>query len=304
MLSTRGKQGFTLVELLVVIAILALLMAILLPALQRVRRQAKAAACQVNLRQWGTTLSLFAEDNEGRFPQDDLSTAWILTGRAFAEWEWGEDTSLEPPRQYHAVSTKGMLCPEATKPGDHPGRGGAGGGGGVSYNYEFNGGGTFRAWVLTEYAEDGSPLRVSYVSYGLNGWLFRPPGGSLIGTPPWERPPPSYTDVFSLRRRARIPLLLDCISHSGWPTDDGPPPRREEDEVLPRDDSSMRKFCRNRHTGHVNCLFLDWSVRKVGLKELWTLKWHPDFNTAGPWTKAGGVQPEDWPEWMRHFKDY
>ena len=38
--------------------------------------------------------------------------------------------------------------------------------------------------------------------------------------------------------------------------------------------------------------------------ELWTLKWHRNFDTTGPWTKAGGVQPADWPEWMRRFKDY
>ncbi len=34
---------------------------------------------------------------------------------------------------------------------------------------------------------------------------------------------------------------------------------------------------------------MDWSVRKVGLKELYTLKWHKSFNTRGPWTQAGGV---------------
>ena len=34
------------------------------------------------------------------------------------------------------------------------------------------------------------------------------------------------------------------------------------------------------------------------------MKWKEDFNTANEWTKAGGVQPEDWPEWMRGFKDY
>ena len=54
----------------------------------------------------------------------------------------------------------------------------------------------------------------------------------------------------------------------------------------------------------LNGLFMDWSVRKIGLKELWTLKWHPQFNTANEWTKAGGAQPEDCPEWMRKFKDY
>jgi hypothetical protein len=54
----------------------------------------------------------------------------------------------------------------------------------------------------------------------------------------------------------------------------------------------------------VNGLFLDWSVRKVGLKELWTLKWNRQYDTTNVWTKAGGVQPDDWPEWMRNFKDY
>ena len=31
---------------------------------------------------------------------------------------------------------------------------------------------------------------------------------------------------------------------------------------------------------------------------------HRYIDTAGPWTMAGGVQPEDWPQWMRGFKDY
>ncbi len=68
--------------------------------------------------------------------------------------------------------------------------------------------------------------------------------------------------------------------------------------------SSPWDFCINRHNGYTNALFLDWSVRKVGLKELWTLKWEADYDTAGRWTRAGGVRPEDWPEWMRNFKDY
>ena len=66
----------------------------------------------------------------------------------------------------------------------------------------------------------------------------------------------------------------------------------------------MKWFCIDRHDAGINGLFLDWSVRKAGLKELWTLKWQPGYNTCGPWTKAGGVKAEDWPAWMRRFKDY
>jgi len=66
----------------------------------------------------------------------------------------------------------------------------------------------------------------------------------------------------------------------------------------------MRRVCLNRHSAATNSVFLDISVRKIGLKELWTLKWNRNFDTSGLWTKAGGVQPTDWPQWMRHFKDY
>ena len=59
------RRGFTLVELLVVIAIIALLVAILMPALQRVKKQAKAAICQANLGQWGLVWSMYCEDNNG-----------------------------------------------------------------------------------------------------------------------------------------------------------------------------------------------------------------------------------------------
>lgn len=62
------RNGFTLVELLVVISIIALLMAILMPSLQKAREQAKRIVCASNLKQMGLGISLYAIDNSDSLP--------------------------------------------------------------------------------------------------------------------------------------------------------------------------------------------------------------------------------------------
>ena len=95
-----GKwHGFTLVELLVVISIIALLLAILMPSLQKAREQARAVVCGSNLRQMGMIWMLYAEDNDQEFYTD----AWGNAGYPQLWWV--------PIVEYEKGSSKILECP-------------------------------------------------------------------------------------------------------------------------------------------------------------------------------------------------
>ncbi len=72
----QKKSGFTLIELLVVIAIIAILAAIVLPALSRARENARRAVCTNHLKQIGIALEMYADDNDEFYPFCRGTIAW------------------------------------------------------------------------------------------------------------------------------------------------------------------------------------------------------------------------------------
>ena len=98
------KRAFTLIELLVVISIIALLMALLLPALSGARKQARAVVCQAHLKQWGTLMATSVTENNGRFPTPDRDAPYYRNWWG-GGWGWGYGWD---PNRYE--ETEGIRC--------------------------------------------------------------------------------------------------------------------------------------------------------------------------------------------------
>ena len=266
------RIGFTLVELLVVISIIALLVAILLPALNKARNQAKAAVCISNVKQWGQITWYFADDNEGRlyqsFPGNGVSNRdayWIA-----ASLPYYNDKEIR-------------LCPSAGLDADND----------VSTYTSDDYGETFESWGpfgsstsnnwWDEFAEGG---------YGINEWCADPPGETYFAGKPsnlaWRK--------IDVKDGDSIPLFLDCIFVDGSPHHTDTPP------ILQNEHNGwaingMKMYCMPRHQVGINGVFLDMSARKIGMKELWKLKWHKEYDVLNDWTKPYAL----WPVWMDNF---
>ncbi len=275
-----NKRAFTLVELLVVIAIIALLMSILMPALARVRNQAKVVLCQSNLKQWGAVSSMYAGDNDSFFCD--------LTGRpATGEWwvgGWG-GWWMNPLRPYYKDPDL-KLCPSAIKP------------------YSEGGQQPFAAWMVDPIFYDYWKVTGPVIgSYGPNGWMANATEADKQRSEWWGGFGFGFLDSFwrsfNVRYAAQIPLFLDCAAVDGWPhyTDDPPEYEGEAEEAMVNE---MKRFCIPRHNETINGVFVDCSVRPIGLRELWKLKWNRkctgslDMPTA--WDSPG--------HWMYGMKEY
>jgi len=275
----KHRKAFTLIELLVVIAIIALLMSILMPALTRVKKQARTSACLAQLKQWGLYFSMYAQDYNQKFMEGNQGTSKF----------GGSNRWIRALGDYYKWDSDFTCCPNATKPWQDKD--------GNSNNLAGTYLGSTTAWGYYTDDDWAKPIKGSY---GINGWCNNPDPGQGHGGKPaanhWRGP--------NVRGAGYVPLFCGAQRYNFWPEATDAPPDVDGAIWDAGDGAHMRRVCLDRHDGFNNCLFLDFSVRKIGLKELWTLRWHKNYNEAGSYTTRGFVTPDMWPEWMQVYKDY
>lgn len=98
----KKSRGFTLIELLIVIAIIAILAAMLLPALNKAREVAKSSGCLSNQKQIGIAMNLYRDDNQEYFPP------WIDAVLPSSSWNWAWELKKD-----YKLSLKVYTCPSA-----------------------------------------------------------------------------------------------------------------------------------------------------------------------------------------------
>jgi prepilin-type N-terminal cleavage/methylation domain-containing protein/prepilin-type processing-associated H-X9-DG protein len=278
------KRGFTLIELLVVIAIIALLMSILMPALNKAKDQARAVVCLSNMHQSGFVWKFFTGDNEGRFPNDWLDDLYVTAppaglpgGPAVAAA--GVASVLAQAAEDEGKYEKLLICPSAGRPSED------------SFWGKRN-----KSWIENvddddddDGGDDGGG-RTLVGSYGINLYLNRT-GGGREENEVWRMVPG--------KGAAYVPIMLDSTRTGLTPMEGDTPPDYDGEAYYsrPMNVNEIRGFCINRHNGHVNGLFADFHVKKVKLKCLWTLRW------SRTWKIPHEHPLPPWPVWMQPLPD-
>lgn len=248
------NQGFTLIELLVVIAIIAILAAMLLPALSRAKQRGQEASCKNNVRQLGLGLYMYINDNGKTFPATyDPKSFWMALVRAYVP------------------SDKVRLCPIAPVPADR------------TPNQERIGN-AHAAWF--------GPMTIVQwnqgfeSSYGINGWLYSFNDNSAIQ---FDRNK-QFSKESEFLHPVKIPEFSDSIWADAWPEPSDMPPT---DLFTGGNANSMQRLCIARHSspgtiprradlkqrlpGALNMVFKDGHTELVRLENLWSLSWSKNW---------------------------
>jgi len=268
------KRGFTLVELLVVIAIIGVLLTILVPALQKAKKQAQAAVCLSNLHSWGQAMELYRADNDGKLFSYTYYADFASNPAHFQAMQDG--FFMGALRKYHDATDNLRLCPSAKIA-------------------DLNDavplwGSTFTAWG--DPASDNPIYRYDFGSYCWNGWVHPFTSLTVKSLSTWAPAGSIYRDGRrywgSQMQRPDVPVLVDGALPDAWPDEnDGFADYDDQPYVeLYSRGQHMMRLAVNRHSGGVNALFGDGSAAHVPLPDLWSLKWNKKWKVRSvviPW---------------------
>lgn len=257
---SQRAAGFTLIELLVVIAIIAILAAILLPALSSAKLRAQEVNCVSNLKQLGLAAQMYYDDSK-------TFIGPISNNPSTSRGDW-----MGTMLAYYGNATNLIFCPAAPNKGD-PG------------NVNLNGY-SDTAW---HWAVGGPPYYAG--SYGYNKWLE-----SNEYYPPFD--PRNYDKEAAIQHPTLTPVFTDSAWINFWPNYianvlDTPPTSLYDPLSNPgNDQSGLSRICVARHgdrpasaapkslkfgttalPGSIVVQFYDGHVEPVKLPNLWSYYW-------------------------------
>ncbi|AQQ10092.1 PilD-dependent protein PddA [Sedimentisphaera cyanobacteriorum] len=255
---TRPASGFTLIELLVVISIIAMLMAILMPALGKARKQAKSTVCQTRLKQWGVIMQIYTQQNNDSYPNLDefhpdwYRGYWILRLRD----EWETNTDL-------------LRCPEADKPRLWPDQ--------MNSDSDSYGSLNKAYWMGDWNQNNQGDEETEYASYSMNLWLchntFKDNGNAIQG----RRKEKHWLKRTNVRGANNVPLMADSIWRGGGPHADNSTaiiPSAGKNGSFEGARAETSHFTVARHPQQTNLVMVDGSVITSTIKGLYQKDWH------------------------------
>ena len=222
------------VELLVVISIIAVLIALLMPTLSKVKERMKDVTCQSNLRQWSYGFAAYTEEHRGFFPEGP-GELWM--------------DAMTPQ---FSKKLDFYVCPRATEP-----------------NPPFRSGDRFLMWNFSDVHNPGELVEGSY---GVNEWLYNPneTGDDLVFG--YGKAKHFWRTMNRITLPTSVPLVLDSSWGGAMPKWSDRVRKRERirGAIWP----GINVFFLRRHDDAINSVFLDGSVRKVPLRSLYGFLWH------------------------------